>query len=454
MPSRRRLRTWNNHLFAACGVYRPERAGELAPAVLAPEARDCIARGLGRSYSDCHLNGGGAVVQTERLDGMLEFDAEQGILRCESGVTLGDIIDCLLPRGFFPPVSPGTRFVTVGGAIANDVHGKNHHRDGSIVDHLLEFTLLKGDGRVIRCSREENTDAFWATVGGLGLTGVIMTARLRLQRVESGYLNVDYVRAADLDDALQQFSAGDEHYQYSVAWIDGLARKGALGRAVLMRGNHATAADLRGSRRLRPFDARKRRRPSIPFYLPRYTLNAATVRAFNRAFYQFHPDRAGTIVPYDDFFYPLDAIGNWYRVYGRRGFVQFQVVFPAEASRRALIALLERISKSRRASFLAVLKAMGPASDGLLSFPMPGHTLALDMANTGDDLAAFMGGLNEMAGEHGGRIYLAKDGFATPAIVARMYPKLQRFKEIKRKLDPAGRFSSSLARRVGLVEAS
>ena len=455
LPPRRiqSLRTWNNHLAARCEVYRPERLSELQAIVACPQLRDVICRGLGRSYSDCHLNEAGCVILQERLDRMLSFDFSSGILECEGGVALDDIIDCFLPRGFFPPVTPGTKFVTIGGAIANDVHGKNHHRDGSLGAHILSLSLLTAGGETLQCSPQMNPDLFWATVGGLGLTGIITSARIRLQHVNSGYMKVDIDRAPNLDAALERFSETDERYQYSMAWIDALAGGGSLGRSVLIRGNHAEIEELPAAKRRAPLAVRRRRRPSLPFFLPSFALNAASVRAFNEAYYVSHPDRTGSIVPYDSFFYPLDAIGNWYRLYGRRGFVQFQAVFPPEVSRRALIELLQEVSRSRRASFLAVLKAMGPAGEGLLSFPMAGHTLALDMANTGRDLAVFMCRLNELALAHGGRVYLAKDAFLTAEAAASMYPRLQRFRRIKMRLDPKGRFASSLARRIGLVES-
>jgi FAD/FMN-containing dehydrogenase len=416
--------------------------------LLAKAAPTFIARGLGRSYGDAALNADAGVIVHDRLARFLAFDPVTGELSCEAGVSMADIIETWLPRGWFPPVTPGTKFVTVGGAIAADVHGKNHHRDGTLASFVRELTLLTADGETLRCSRDERPDAFWATVGGMGLTGMILDARLRLRPVESAWMRVDYRKARDLDETLAVFAASDAGSPYSVAWIDCLARGRAMGRAVIMHGDHATAADVRAAGR-EP-SARARRAIAVPCDVPGALLNPLTMRLFNTVYYAAHRDARGRLVEMERFFYPLDGVAQWNRLYGRRGFVQYQVVFPTDASHRALVALLERLSASGRPSFLAVLKRLGPANAGMLSFPREGYTLALDLP-VRPGLVTFLGRLDQLVLDHGGRVYLAKDATATAAAVRVMYPRLDEFRAVKARLDPRGVVSSSLARRVGLV---
>lgn len=450
----RRISGWGNFPVEECQLYRPEKPGDLRAIIAGGNGvPDVISRGLGRSYGDAALNRGSGVILHTRLNRFIDFDPQAGLLECEAGVSLAEILEVFLPRGFFPPVTPGTKFVTVGGAIAADVHGKNHHQDGSIGPFISDFQLQTANGEVLTCSRDQNADAFRATFGGMGLTGAILSARLRLRAVESAWINVDYQRAANLDQALESFSSGDARYQYSVAWIDCLAGGAKLGRSVLMRGNHAAAGDLPESLRSNPLKIRAKRKRSVPFNMPGFALNSLSVRAFNAAFYKKHKD-GRKLIDYDSFFYPLDSTLHWNRMYGKRGFVQYQAAFPAATSRAGLVELLEKLSASKRASFLAVLKTFGPAGEGLLSFPIPGQTLALDLPNTGPDLHDFLRALDEIVLKHGGRVYLAKDACLSPAAFRQMYPNLDEFRRIKRQLDPSGRFNSSLAKRLEIAGES
>jgi decaprenylphospho-beta-D-ribofuranose 2-oxidase len=454
MPRARvmQLSGWGNVLRQRADVYRPEKLTDLR-AVVSGDAQGAspsiVPRGLGRSYGDAALNENGAVLLDTRLNRFSSFDRATGILECEAGVSYEDLIDVFLPRGFFPPVTPGTRFVTLGGAIAADVHGKNHHRDGSIANFIESFDLLIADGRTLRCSRQDNADAFWATLGGMGLTGIILSARLRLQPVESAYVVVDQKRSANLEQTLAAFSDGDHDFKYSVAWIDCLAKGASLGRSVLMRGNHAKAGDLPADLAVNPLVPPAKRRGRVPFNFPSFALSPFTVRLFNARYYASHKD-GRHIAHYEDFFYPLDAIEHWNRIYGRRGFFQYQAVFPMQDGDRCLRSLMERISAAGSASFLAVLKTMGPGSGGILSFPIPGLTLALDLPNAGTGTVRLLHELDEIVLKHGGRVYLAKDACMTRESFQRMYPSLPRFNEIKSALDPQNRFSSSLARRLGI----
>jgi FAD/FMN-containing dehydrogenase len=452
-PPRARLMQlsgWGNVPRQAANVYRPEKTPEVSAIVAHAKLPAVIARGLGRSYGDAALNEDGGVILGTRLSRFISFDPATGMLEAEAGVSLADFLDVFVPRGFFPPVTPGTKYVTVGGMIAADVHGKNHHCDGSIAEFVDGFDLLLASGEVLTCSREKNPDAFWATLGGMGLTGIIMQARLRLRKIESAYIAVDYQKAPNLDAALEAFS-GDAKYQYSVAWIDCLASGPSLGRSVLIRGNHAPAGELPAAAKRNPLVMPPKRKKSVPFNFPGFALSPLTVRMFNHHFYNKHRN-VRKYVDYDEFFYPLDSVLHWNRIYGKRGFFQFQAVFPATDNSKCLRELLEKLSSSGRASFLAVLKPMGKSSGGLLSFPREGQTLALDIPNAGNDTVAFMRQMDEIVLKHGGRVYLAKDACMTPHTFRQMYPDVEKFNQVKMKLDPEKRFSSSQSRRLGIGE--
>ena len=440
---------WGNVPRHTTHVYRPERMPEAAAvAVDAPE-RTVLARGMGRSYGDSSLNDADAVLLGTRLSRFLSFDSNTGVLECEAGTTLDDLLAVFVPKGFFPPVTPGTKYITIGGAIAADVHGKNHHKDGSIAEFIESFDLLLASGEVLRCSRAENIEAFWATIGGMGLTGIILQARIRLRKIESAYIKVDYQKAPNLDAALAGFAADDDKYQYSVAWIDCLSGGESLGRSVLIRGNHASVNSLPPKLRDRPMIHRAKGKKSVPFNFPGFVLSSFTVRQFNNRFYKGHSD-GQQFVDYDEFFYPLDSVLHWNRIYGKRGFFQYQAVFPATDNSRCLRELLEKLSESRRASFLCVLKTMGKGSGGLLSFPREGQTLALDIPNSNKHTVEFLQELDQIVLKHGGRVYLAKDASMTPQTFRAMYPELDGFIAAKAKLDPHNRFSSSQARRLGI----
>lgn len=446
------LSGWGRHPVEACAVYRPERIDELAEIVAHAPQGTLIPRGLGRSYGDAALNGAGAVVLSERLDSMLAFDPAEGILTCEAAVSLAEILETFLPRGFFFPVTPGTKFVTIGGAIAADVHGKNHHRSGSMAESVLDFQLLTSRGEVLTCSRDQNADAFWATLGGMGLTGIVLQARLRLLRVPTAYMRVEYERAPDLDAALDRCIRTDEDYGYGVAWIDCLATGNSLGRSVLMRANHAACDELPEPARSQPLHQPRRIEPAVPFTLPNRTLNRASVKLFNEAYFRAQKDRH-EVVDCSRYFYPLDSVRNWSRIYGRRGMIQYQLVLPTEAAREGLVSVLEAVSSSGCPCFLAVLKSFGDASGGLLSFPRPGFTLAMDLPHLGARVLDLVDKLDEIVLRHGGRVYLAKDSTLRPDRLAAMYPELARFREVKTRLDPANRFVSSQAQRLEICPA-
>ena len=441
---------WGRFPVERCNVYRPESRRQLAAILESGAQPSLISFGLGRSYGDAPLNSQEGVICHTRLNRFLAFDAKAGVLECEAGVSLAEILHYFLPRGFFLPVTPGTKFVTVGGAIAADVHGKNHHQDGTFGNFVLDFKLLTPKGETISCSPNNNFELFWATHGGMGLTGIILSARIKLRPVESAWALVDYQKAINLEDALERMTESDIRYQYSVAWIDCLASGRHMGRAVLMRGNHAPAKEL--PRRIRhPLSQPPRRHWTLPFDFPSMALNSFTVRAFNALYYGTHRSAARQLIDLDTFFYPLDAVYHWNRMYGRRGFVQYQVALPLDGGLEGLKVVLARLARSRRASFLAVLKRLGMPNPGLLSFPIQGYTLALDLpVNRG--LVPLLHELDRVVLSYGGRVYLAKDAVMTSQSFAAMYPKLEQFRAVKRKVDPQGLLSSSQARRLAIVE--
>lgn len=447
---RQTLTGWGRYPVVACDVYRAERRRDIGQILACLDGRSVIPRGLGRSYGDTAVNENNAVLDVTRLDRMIAFDPATGVLECEAGVSLAAILEHLVPRGWFPAVVPGTKFVTVGGAIANDVHGKNHHRDGTFCQFVDEITLLTPAGEVLTCSKDVQSDLFWATAGGIGLTGIVLSARIRLRQIASAWYTVDYRRCGNLDAALAAMDEGDDRYAYSVAWVDCLARGVSLGRSILMRGNHARPEDLSPAQREHPLRQPRKRAKNVPMDFPCFALNSMSVKAFNEVFFRSHPTSEGKVVDYDSYFFPLDAIHHWNRIYGKRGFVQYQATVPLDSARN-LGRLLERLTASDGASFLAVLKRFGAANPGLLSHPFPGYTLTLDLPVRGG-LLDLLGELDRIVLDCGGRLYCAKDAAASRDAFAQMYPKLDAFRAIKAKVDPDGVLSSNMARRLGIVE--
>lgn len=442
---------WGNCPRQSCHLESVERWNDVSTFAAAHDSM--IARGLGRAYGDAALNEGGAVLDVCRLNRFLAFDAESGLLECEAGVSFAEIIDVFLPRGWFLPTTPGTKFVTVGGAIAADVHGKNHHLDGSFGNFVEQIHLQLADGSRVICSREHDPDLFWATIGGMGLTGVILSATFRLVRVTTAYCDVEYRRTTNLDATLDVFQATHHQYQYSVAWIDCVATGRSMGRSVAMLGNNAGIDSLPASLKNKPLTLPVRRKKSIPFHFPSWTLNPWSVKAFNTLYYAKNGN-GRKLVDFDSYYYPLDGVSNWNRIYGRAGFVQYQALFPHETARDGLTALLQKISHSKQASFLAVLKGCGAATPGMLSYLFPGYTLALDFPYRGKSTRDLFDALDRIVLEHQGRIYLAKDALASADTFARMYPRLTEFQQIKARVDPHNRFTSSQARRLGIVQST
>jgi decaprenylphospho-beta-D-ribofuranose 2-oxidase len=407
-----------------------------------------IAHGAGRAYGDAAI-GTERTVVTVKLDRMLSLDTANNELTTEAGATLSDVIHTILPRGYFPAVVPGTQFVTIGGMVASNVHGKNHHRSGGFGRHVTRLKLVGADGRAITCGPAENGELFRATVGGMGLTGLITEVTFKVIPVETGYFRQETVVASNLDAAMRVFEES-QGWTYTVAWIDGLARGASLGRSLIYRGEHARFGELDERKAANPFVARAPMPLAVPFFLPDFTLNRLTVKAFNAAYHFAGARQEGIhLAGWYPFCFPLDAIADWNRIYGRRGFIQHQCVIPKAASREAIGEILEVIQRMGNPSFLAVLKLLGPDDDGLLSFPMEGYTLAIDFP-VSERTMAMAQQIDRVVAAHGGRLYLAKDARQDRAMLDRGYPKAGQFRDLRRQSGAAAKFRSLQSERLGL----
>lgn len=414
-------------------VHKPAWNDQLPQILQAAAPGSLLPYGLARSYGDSCLNAGRGLIDCRRLNRFLAFDESTGILRCESGVSLSDIVDVFLPKGWFLPVTPGTRFVTVGGAIANDVHGKNHHCAGTFGSHIGQIALHRSNDGLVTCTAEYNADMLHATIGGLGLTGVIAWADIQLKRVAGPWIDMESIPFHSLNAFLDLSRESNDRFEYTVAWLDCFAGKDL--RGIFFRGNHAADAGK---------EFHPKRKMKLPFALPGWALNRYSVKAFNAAYYRLHARKPGpAIVPYDSFFYPLDAIRQWNLIYGRQGFLQYQCVIP-ETNLDAFEELLDRIALSGMGSFLGVVKQFGSAqSAGMLSFPRPGLTIALDFAMRGERTLQLMQSLDEVVLQSGGALYPAKDARMSPALFEASYPRWRSFVPY---IDP--KLSSSFWRRV------
>lgn len=392
----------------------------------------------GRSYGDSCLNEDGISLDVSRLSRFISFDTQRGILRCEAGLSLAEILDVIVPRGWFIPVSPGTKFVSVGGAIANDIHGKNHHKAGTFGCHVTRFELLRSNGERLLCSPEINPALFQATIGGLGLTGVILWAEFNLKPIVNPYIDMDSIRFDSFDEFLDISADSDQQFEYTVAWVDLLIGGKGLCRGKFSRGNNNSSPNLAKKRLPGRFPL------TVPFNLPSFTLNTLTVKAFNEAYYHIQlPRRVHKVVPYEPFFYPLDSIHRWNLIYGKRGFFQYQFYVPF-GQEDAMRDVLGRIRSAGEGSFLTVLKQFGDIpSPGMLSFPRPGLNLALDFSNHGEKTLRLLSELDEVVLHSGGAVYPAKDARMSADHFKAFFPRWQEF---ERYIDP--KFSSSFWRRV------
>ncbi len=438
------LSGWGCYPKLACQLHSPRDEADLR-ALIAGSA--LIARGNGRSYGDSAMNPAGTV-SMRHFNRMIAFDQDSGQLIAEAGVMLGDIITAFLPRGWFPSVTPGTKFVTLGGMIAADVHGKNHHKHGSFGAFVDWIEVMDATGTIRRCDRTTDSDLFHWTLGGMGLTGIILRAAIRLTRVSSAWINQTTIATANLTETMERFEETLDA-TYSVAWIDCLSSGDDLGRSVVMLGEHAAVDQLPVQSRADPLNIPQRRRANVPFNLPRFVLSQRSMRAFNALYYRMGQRNAGSgLVNWNNYFYPLDRILNWNRIYGRRGMVQFQCALPLATSRAGLQSLLENIAEAGLGSFLAVLKRFGPQSSPF-SFPMEGYTLALDFPVSAKSLA-LLDRLDDITIAHGGRFYLAKDGRLSSERLAQSDPRVADFAAMRAATGAANAFASHQSERLHL----
>lgn len=453
MPSQSRTRLWG------WGRTNPTVADEL---VVAPDGvaaalkeaghRGALARGLGRSYGDAAQNGGGLVLRLPSGPSDIVLRPETATVTVGAGVSLDELMRVIVPRGFFVPVTPGTRFVTIGGAIASDIHGKNHHVDGSMGNYVEAITIVLADGSTVVIGPDRNPRLFWATVGGMGLTGIMLDATIRLLPIETSRMKVDTSRVVDLDTLMATMTDGDENHRYSVAWIDLVAKGRHLGRSVLTRGDHARLADLDAGHAAAPFAFDPHQLVPVPPLVPSFGfLHHATVAAFNEFWFRKAPARrTGQIQGIGAFFHPLDLVGSWNRLYGSKGMVQYQFVVPF-GQEDAMRTVVERLSASGAASFLAVLKRFGGGNPAPIGFPRAGWTLALDVPGASRGLGDLLHGLDRVVLDAGGRHYFAKDAHMTPQAVRRGYPRLDEWKATRDEVDPQRLWQSDLGRRLGLI---
>jgi len=397
-----------------------------------------LARGMGRSYGDSAnaLN----VLQTTYINHFIEFDKATGKLTAEAGITLREILEIIVPSGWFLPVTPGTSFVTLGGAIASDVHGKNHHLAGTFGQHVTSLNILLGTGEVVTASPQHHADLFHATCGGMGLTGIIISATIQLLPIKSSFISQETIKADCIEAACEAFES-NTNATYSVAWIDCLSKGKSLGRSVIMLGEHAAQGGL---------DIDIRQKVSVPFPTPSALLNSLTMKAFNTAYWHKSKNNETQTVTLMPYFYPLDAIGEWNRLYGKKGFVQFQCVLPKIDGVSNMRKLLTEISNSGEGSFLAVLKQFGTANENLLSFPIEGYTLALDF-KASETAIKTVKRLEDMVVDMGGRLYLTKDAVMQESTFKATYPNWEKFEAIRERYGAVGKFSSSQSKRLGLA---
>lgn len=435
---------WGGRAPGLSRVHSPTSEEDVARELASGESM--IARGLGRSYGDAAQLSGGVVLENRGLSHVGSI--VDGVVTVGAGTSFDELLSITLPQGWFVPVTPGTRQVTIGGAVAADVHGKNHHVDGSFANHVRSMRLVTPEG-TFRLSPNDDPELFWATMGAMGLTGVVTSVELNLTRVETNQMVVDTTRFDDLESVMTEMRDRDRDYQYSVAWVDCMSVGKSMGRSVLTRGRHASTDDVERAH----LEAPGRARLSIPMNAPSFVLNSWSVRAFNELWYRHAPrSEVDAVVPLGTFFHPLDGVRDWNLLYGRRGFVQYQFCVPEEYA-YAVTDIIEKLSRSHVASFLAVLKRFGPANPGPLSFPLEGWTLALDLPVGAAKLPTLLDELDVMVTDANGRVYFAKDARLRPESVALMYPRLEEYLRVKARVDPHNQLTSDLARRLGLVRS-
>lgn len=442
---------WGNYPVANSTILRPERISTVADLIRGlGEADSIIARGSGLAYGDAAINGNSYILATGRLNKFLSFDPDAGIIRCQAGVQLEDILGVALPRGWFLAVTPGTSRATVGGCIACDVHGKNHHVAGSFGNHVQQITLLCAKGEVLTCSPDERPELFWGSVGGMGMTGIILDATLKLRRVESSWVIGRNIVTRDLEDTLRVL-AETQDFTYSVAWLDATAAAASRGRGVVMLGEHALRGQVPAQARHDPLAFGPVRRARIPSWTPGLLRGSLVARLLNSVLYRgYAAAKTGERpVSATGYFYPLDAIANWNRLYGTAGFIEYQAVVPEGQAAPVIRGMLDALAEARQPSFFSSMKRMGDGNLAPLSFPAKGIAFSFDVP-VSDGLYRLLDSFDDRVATAGGRVYLAKDARCRPAVMDAFYPRRREWRDLVVGLDPAGRLSSDLAQRLNL----
>ena len=431
-----KIRGWGNYPVIKSQVYRPESLKQLQ--AIGKNTKKILAFGNNMSYGDASLSE--ETIDMKRLNKVLEFDKEKGICKAEAGILLSEILQIIIPYGWFVHVTPGTKFVTIGGCVASNIHGKNHHKYGNFSNCVKSFDIILASGELVHCTKEKNRDLFEATCGGMGLTGIIYSVEIELKKIESPFIEVTYTKCKNIDEVFKELEEKDKTHEYTVAWIDCLAKGNKLGRGIVMSGNHV--------KEKQPLKVHSKKRINIPFNFPNIMLNKWSVKLLNALYYAMHKSTRKR-VHYDKFFYPLDNLHNWNRMYGKRGFIQYQFVLPIEVSEKNIKQILKIISGYGRASFLSVLKKF-KNDDRLLSFTKEGYTLALDIP-LDKKTRQMAKELDEIIINNKGRIYLTKDSLMDAETFKKLYPQIDEWKAIKKKYDPETKFVSLEAKRVGLI---
>jgi FAD/FMN-containing dehydrogenase len=440
-----KLTAWGNYPILDANIEYFSSITELQNILKSGEK--LIIYGNGRSYGDQAL--GKHVVISKKYNYITQFDTQKGVITCQCGVTLEEILDVIVPKGWFLPVTPGTKYITVGGAVASDVHGKNHHKEGTFCDHVLSIDVMLPSGSIVTCSKKKNQELFKATCGGNGLTGVIINVTFSLKKIETAYITQRTIKAKNIEQLLHAIEK-NEHYTYAVAWIDCVAKGKNLGRGVLLLGEHALVDDLPTNKQKSPLRLKNKPKLAVPFMFPNFVLNGLSIKIFNWLYY--HKAKNGvhdSIIDYNSFFYPLDSIDNWNRIYGRRGFTQYQFVVPKKVGLEGISAIIKKISHYGKGSFLAVLKTAGPYNGNYLSFPMEGYTLALDFPIS-KGLFPFLDELDEVILQYGGRLYTTKDVRMKEAFFKASYPDMNKFIKVRKNIKANATFESLQSKRLGL----
>ena len=448
-----KLSGWGNFPSANCLVARPERTVEARVSILSPAAGGtAIARGAGLAYGDAALNSTGVVIETNRLNRLLAFEATTGLLRCEAGVRLHDIVSIFVPRGYFLPVTPGTSRATVGGCIACDVHGRNHQVAGTFTDHVVQLTVALPNGGIVACSSDIHADLFRDTAGGMGMTGMILDATVRLMPIETAWLKVRNLPTRDLDDTLAILGA-HTNSTYSVSWLDATAPSHKLGRGVVMLAEHATFSDLAPTEAAAALQYCPPAFHRLPFGIPSALIGMPLAKALNALIYRHYSSRAGaeTIMPAGEYFYPLDAACNWNVLYGGRGFLEYQVLVPLEDAPNFIRYVLETLSGNGTPSFFTSIKLMGNRNAAPLSFPGPGFAFSVDLLAGDTSTLRMLDNFDERLARAGGRVYLAKDARLRPELIDSFYPERAKWAERVASIDERGRLSSDMSKRLQLT---